>query len=426
MFSKLPPEVSRTLAGIPRIIDEIAPVPARFRKDLSKNIRDLSELLTSGRQSLSGKYLGNPAHFSAYLRYFLPWNLFRLCKLFAGGEGGAESAGLFAGAAPFFFPDSAGSPDAPIVITDLGSGPLTLPVALWISMPALREKHIEFRCFDINRHMLKTGEQLFEKVAGAYTKTNADRGNRGQWKIKTVASSLTEARPEARIEKKATLVTAVNVYNELYGKLNAADTDSLAAFADGEAARLASFCGADGAVLIVEPGIPRSGTFIAHIRNRFIERGFSIDAPCTHHADCPMEMSKVQRRSAKWCHFTFSADDAPRSLRDLSRAARLSKEDGVLSFLLAHKGGKKDAAPSRPAASTVPVRITSDVFPVPDMRYARYGCSEKGLVLLVGSREETGSRQSGSTVFVPLAGTESRDKKSGALIVKIPAYQPRR
>ncbi|MDR1229820.1 MAG: small ribosomal subunit Rsm22 family protein [Spirochaetaceae bacterium] len=418
MFSKLPPEVSRTLAGIPRIIDEIAPVPARFRKDLSKNIRDLSELLTSGRQSLSGKYLGSPAHFSAYLRYFLPWNLFRLCKLFSGG-GGAQSGGLFAEAAPFLFADGAGSPDAPIVITDLGSGPLTLPVALWISMPALRDKNIEFRCFDINRHILKTGEQLFERVAGASTKTGAGRGNRGQWKIKTVASSLTEA----RAEKKSTLVTAVNVYNELYWKLNAADTDALAAFVDGEAARLASFCGANGAVLIVEPGIPRSGTFIAHIRNSFIERGFSIDAPCTHHADCPMETSKVQRHSAKWCHFTFSADDAPATLRNLSRTVRLPKEDGVLSFLLAHRG---EPAPSRTTAPAVPVRITSGAFPLPDMRYARYGCCEKGLVLLAGTREETGPRQSGSTVLVPLTGTEPRDKKSGALIARIPTQQPRR
>jgi hypothetical protein len=294
-------------------------------------------------------------------------------------------------------------------------------------MPALREKNIEFRCFDINRHILKTGDLLFEKVAGATTKTGAGRGNRGQWKIKTVASSLTEARPEARNEKKATLVTAVNVYNELYWKLNAADTDALAAFADGEAARLASFCGADGAVLIVEPGIPRSGTFIARIRDCFIERGFSIDAPCTHHADCPMETSKVQRRSAKWCHFTFPADDAPAALRNLSRAARLPKEDGVLSFLLAHRGekdGKQDPAPSR--ASAVPVRITSGVFPLPDTRYARYGCSEKGLVLLAGSREEINPRHSGSTVSIPLTGTEPRDKKSGALIARIPARQPRR
>jgi hypothetical protein len=410
MFSKLSPEVARTLAGIPRLIDEIAPVPARFRKDLTKNIRDLSDLLTSQRQSLSGKYQGNPAHYSAYLRYFLPWNLFRLCKLFADGEGN-PATGLFAGIAPLFSPDTTNTPK-PLVITDLGSGPLTLPVALWISMPALREKNIEFRCFDINRHILKTGEQLFAKIA----EKTAGRGKVIQWKIKTIASSLTEA----RAERKSTLVTAVNVYNELYWKLNAADTDALVTFADGEVARLASFCDTGGAVLIVEPGIPRSGTFIAHMRNRFIERGFSIDAPCTHHADCPMETNKVHRHSAKWCHFTFSADDAPAALRSLSQAARLPKEDGVLSFLLAHKNeNKKDAAVAR---ATVPVRITSGAFPLPDMRYARYGCSEKGLVLLVGSREEVNARQSGDTITVtiPVTGTEPRDKKSGALIARMP------
>jgi hypothetical protein len=277
---------------------------------------------------------------------------------------------------------------------------------------------------------------LFAKIAGK----TAGRGNGIQWKIKTIASSLTEA----RAENKSTLVTAVNVYNELYWKLNAADTDALVTFADGEAARLASFCAAGGAVLIVEPGIPRSGTFIAHIRNRFIERGFSIDAPCTHHADCPMETSKVHRHSAKWCHFTFSADDAPAALRSLSLAARLPKEDGVLSFLLARKNESKKDAVANPqsgfasgilrkaqnstlgtaAARTVPVRITSGAFPLPDMRYARYGCSEKGLVLLVGSREEVNARPCGGTVTVSFDnnsnGSEPRDKKSGALIARMP------
>jgi hypothetical protein len=398
MFSKLPPETCRALAGIPRIIDEIAPIPARFRKDTWKDIRDLSELLTSRRQSLSGQYLGNPARFSAYLRYFFPWNLFRLCKLFAGGD-----------TPPLLFPSP--GQNTPILAADFGSGPLTLPIALWLSMPSLREKKIEFRCFDINRHILKTGEQLFARIAG-----ESVGGKPVPWTIKTIGSSLTEA----RLEKKQSLVTAVYMYNELFWKLNAADEDALAAFAKGEAARLSSLCGEHGAVLIVEPGIPRSGEFIAHIRDRFIEKGFAIDAPCTHHAECPMRTSKVQNHSAKWCHFTFSTHEAPEALHSLSRTARLPKERGVLSFLLARKdsdqAGHKDAPPASKRAA-LPVRVISDAFPLPDNRFARYGCSEKGLVLLTGSREETNNRRSGTLVSVPVSGSEGRDKKSGALVL---------
>jgi ribosomal protein RSM22 (predicted rRNA methylase) len=297
----------------------------------------------------------------------------------------------------------------PLVITDFGSGPLTLPIALWMSMPSLRDKNIEFRCYDINRHILKTGEELFARISGG----NAGR-SRVNWKIKTIASSLMEA----RCEKKSALVTAVNVYNELYWKLNAADMDSLVSFADGEAARLSSFCADDGAVLIVEPGIPRSGTFIAYIRERFIERGFSLCAPCTHHADCPMETSKIQRRSAKWCHFTFSTHEAPESLLNLSRTAFLPKERGVLSFLLAHKG-RKENEQKNPGSNhaNLPVRIISDPFPLPDSRHARYGCSEKGLVLLTGNREKIAARRSGSLVSVRITGTKPHDKKSGAIVV---------
>ncbi|MDR0637355.1 MAG: rRNA methyltransferase [Spirochaetaceae bacterium] len=399
MFSKLPPATCRTLAGVPRIIDEIAPIPARFRKDTGKNIRDLSELLTSRRPSLTGHYLGNPARLSAYLRYFFPWNLFRLCKLFAG-----ENAPSREGGVELLFPEHNLRPDVPILIADLGSGPLTLPAALWISMPSLRREKIEFRCFDINRQILKTGERLFAGITGE----NIGRET-PHWSIKTIASSLTEA----RLEKKQTLVTAINVYNELFRKLNAADGDALETFADGEAARLSSFCGENGAVLIVDPGVPRSGEFIAHIRDAFIERGFSIDAPCTHQADCPMRTSKTQNRAAKWCHFTFSTHEAPQALHDLSRMARLPKERGVLSFLLARKGAaQRSAIPKRN-----PIRVISDAFPLPDTRYARYGCSEKGLVLLAGNRAEIELLRSGAVISARISGAEPRDKKSGALVL---------
>jgi hypothetical protein len=393
MFSKLSPEVCRTLAGIPHIIDEVAPVPTRFRKDIGKNIRDLSELLTSRRQSLSGMYLGAPAHFSAYLRYFFPWNLFRLCKLFAE-EGAWEILSRNAGS------------DGPLTITDFGSGPLTLPIALWISMPALRTRAVEFRCVDINRHILKTGEQLFAKIAGK----TVGRGP-VPWSIKPICASLTEA----RIGQKASLVTAVNVYNEIFWKINAADRDAFVSYADGEAARLASFCGDNGSVLIVEPGIPRSGEFIAHIRDRLIERGFSVDAPCTHHADCPMRTGKTQTRSAKWCHFTFPTGEAPEALHNLSSTARLPKERGALSFLLARKITEPQSAASK--QRNVPIRVISDMFPLPDGGCGRYGCAEKGLVLLTGSRSRIESQPSGSTIFAPVTGKEPVDRKSGAIIL---------
>jgi hypothetical protein len=54
---------------------------------------------------------------------------------------------------------------------------------------------------------------------------------------------------------------------------------------------------------------------------------------------------------------------------------------------------------------------------LPDTRYARYGCSEKGLVLLTDSREKIETRRSGSLVSVQITGTEPHDKKSGAIVV---------
>jgi hypothetical protein len=74
------------------------------------------------------------------------------------------------------------------------------------------------------------------------------------------------------------------------------------------------------------------------------------------------------------------------------------------------------------------VRILSDAFPVKsggsgggkrggdDAVFGRYGCCEKGLVLLRGSRELMNGYNAGTLVELVFSGTENRDPKSGALV----------
>jgi hypothetical protein len=436
-----------------RIIEETFPLPGRFRSRLPEDVAELSRLLTSSRSDLEGGYLNRPNLLSAYLRYFLPWNVFRLHRLFSftadvAGAAAAAAAGA-AGA------DVAGTLSLGLAeddaVTDLGSGPLTLPVALWLYRPELRERRLEFRCVDSAGSALEAGKKLFAALTGGG----------GAWKIRTIHDSL-----DAPVRgKKAALVTAVNVFNELrrFG-----DPGAAALAAKKAAGLLERSCSGGGIILVMEPGIPGSGVFIAALRKLLLEGGRRISAPCTHGGPCPLpgfyggspqgrtapevfsrrggasapafSAAPRSRGKAKWCHFTFDAAEAPAELHRLSALAGLPKERAAFSFLTAAAGpAGEPAGLSRPAALSperIRVRMISAPFPLGELfgackkgarkknaptrnapagndeTWGRYACSEQGLVLAAGSREEAeraGPEKGPKGVFL----TKLKDPKTG-------------
>jgi hypothetical protein len=364
------------LEGLPALIDRAVPLPRRFRSGLPRDVAELSRLLTSGRGEREGGYLGKPGLLSAYLRYFLPWNVYRLCRLLP--------------ALPL--PLSAGS-----CLTDLGSGPLTLPLALWISRPDLRALPLEFRCLDRTGAVLEAGKALFSALAG----------KDAAWSVKTIRASLGAPVRGPR----AALVSAVNMYNEVPGQ------GAPGPFAERQARLLSALAEDGGSVLVVEPGIPQAGEFTAALRGAFIKQGRFPQAPCPHGGACPLPGGYIAgtRAKAKWCHFAFAAGDAPRALQALSVAAGFPKERAALSFLLA---GPRSGPPPVSPGSPLPVRIVSDAFPLPrDGAWGRYGCSAKGLVLITGTREETEAAESGALLHLTPPPREQRDPKTGALLL---------
>jgi ribosomal protein RSM22 (predicted rRNA methylase) len=374
-------ELRRRMDSILDLIDKTFPLPSRFRSGLPRDVAALSRSLTDKRSDRDDGYLGKPAALSAYLRYFLPWNIYRLARLLPS------------------LPLDLADGDS---ITDLGSGPLTFPIALWLARPDLRSKKLEFRCLDRTGKVLEAGSALFAAlVAGTNT----------PWKIRTIRGSL-----GTRIEGgKAALVTAVNVLNELFWD----DRAPVAEQAERKASFLSALANGDGSVLVVEPGIPRSGEFITALRSVFIELGRDPLSPCPHALECPLPGG---RRGAKWCHFVFDTEDAPARLHKLSSAAGIPKERATLSFLLAGPISVKTATQAASAPETkLPVRIISDVFPLDEGGAGRYACSERGLTLVAGSRRAAEALESGDLVDFPLKrGRELRDPKSGAFVVEIP------
>jgi hypothetical protein len=201
------------------------------------------------------------------------------------------------------------------------------------------------------------------------------------------------------------------------------DLRGLNFFAERQARLLSALTESSGSVLIVEPGIPRSGEFISLLRLSLIEEGRKPLSPCAHSLACPLpggrpKNSKDTGKSAKakWCHFAFDTEDAPEELHRLSAASGIPKERAVLSFLLA---GPVSSGVSghRKTGARVKIRIISDSFPAGDT-WGRYGCSERGLVLVTGSRKSLEVMPSGALGELPLA-EGLVDAKSGALIARV-------
>ena len=409
---------------LPRLIDKVFPMPARFRPGLKEDVAELSRLLTSERPDRGTFYLGRPALLSAYLRYFLPWNIYRLSRLFG------------------MLPLELKPNDA---VNDFGAGPLTLASSLWISRPDLRNIPIEFRCLDKTAAVLEAGKKLFAALAAALPPGSNDYKGPGSgpnsecpWTIRTIKGEL-KKNGGLSVEirgKPAALSAAVNVYNEIFWGFAQRDEDELERFSDNQARLLSSLTESSGSILIVEPGIPRSGEFISLMRTGFMNENRFPLSPCTHSGPCPLPGGRSKSK-AKWCHFAFDTEEAPPELHRLSAAAGLPKERAVLSFILAGPGSREKqniiesgtAVLKDNVSRKVKIRIISDSFPVDGggekdrganrgaACWGRYGCCEYGLVLVTGSRLSLEKSPSGCLEeLLILDGV--KDAKSGAFIAE--------
>lgn len=389
--------VLRALEFLPQALDEAVPLSHRHRMELKRDIRRLWEDLAPERERRSAEYLGVPANYSAYIRYFLPWNILRLSSVFR------ESS----------LPLKEGSR-----VVDIGSGPLTVPIALWAARPDLRSVSLEILCSDRTERIMAIGRSVFESLCAKAA------ASLPPWRITLVRRQFGAPAPE-----KADLLTAANVFNEFFWK----DRQPIGVKAMNTARQLRSYLAPGGSVFLMEPGDPRSGSFISAVRAALMDMGGRPLAPCPHGNACPMpglfrspagmearQLRPVQmpkwRGKYPWCHFSIDAREAPAWLKDLSDQAGLPKEKLVFSYLLASFA--KAAAPGRGETKERDlVRVVSEAFPLPDRGTGRYACSAAGYSLVRYDSRGT-DLESGDLIAGGEAGhLPARDEKSGAIIL---------
>ncbi|CCO23915.1 small ribosomal subunit Rsm22 family protein [Maridesulfovibrio hydrothermalis] len=374
LFPLPPAEITKKLENYLNILDKAVPLRSKHKTELPYAIRDLSKALTGERSSLPKDYMGDPRSLNAYLRYFLPWNLYRLSRLFQGLD--------------INLPDNG-------IIIDLGAGPLTVAQALWIARPDLREKKLTFINVDRSPKPMREGAKLFEALA-----------SKSPWRMVNVKGG-----PSSKIRERANLLVTANMVNEAASGMKAPLPVWSAKFCQHISRMLAP----EGKMLIIEPGIRRSGRTLSVMRNEFIEKGYSILAPCPHEEECPM----TAEHGKPWCHFNFDSNHSPVWLQKLSARCRLEKDNVSLSFLYVGQPGTPSPVPHE---GEMLIRAITDSFRIDDGGYGQYACGAEGLLLLLA---KGGARSifPGGLLGMPIQTEMEEDLKSGAMIVELPTRE---
>lgn len=151
MFSEeaIPPESKKILENFDKTVAEVRGLSGKQKVALYGQIKNLSHQLTDDRNSRRLGYMNEAGFLSAYINYFMWWNLVRLTRLFANLPKNAF--------------ESLEKSENPVAI-DVGSGTLTVPIALYLARPSLRNKKITWYCMDLSQTALSAGEELYFSV----------------------------------------------------------------------------------------------------------------------------------------------------------------------------------------------------------------------------------------------------------------------
>jgi small ribosomal subunit Rsm22 len=176
------------------------------------------------------------------------------------------------------------------------------------------------------------------------------------------------------------LILAGHVLNELFGD----DIDARARLVEHMLARLSP----TGMLLIVEPALRETSRALLRLRDRLLDAGATVRAPCLYRGGCPALV-----RDGDWCH-AERRWTVPPLVDELARAAKLHRDSLKMSYLVLQAPGA--AWPEPPPGRLF--RIVSEPLPQKG-RHRFVGCGPEGRLPLVLPEKHV---RDGNRAFVDL------------------------
>ena len=391
--NKLDKKSQELLENFDRVVQGVRPLNSKQLQKLPENIKALSHQLTDQRCDRRLGYMNESVQLSSYVRYYTWWNLVRLTKLFSNLP-------------------AASFPNKECICLDIGSGPLTLVISLWLSRPELRNINLTWYCLDVSSNSMALGEDVYLSIVAQTGGT--------PWKIVRVKGSFGTG---TFIKEKADFITCANMFNELDQASDMPPEFQSKKYYD----QLCSYKNDDCKFLLIEPGVPKSARTLCLLRDRFIKENYDLIGPCSHCSECPMNGFKAYTGSQnKWCNFAFSTENAPAKLLKLSENSKLTKDRATLIFISVVPNKSFDNSTvvekniSEKQDNSLSVRIISDCMKLHNNSFANYGCSKIGLVLVSSKTEK--AFKSGDLLKIECSQDIKKlpiDKKSGAKLISL-------
>ena len=272
----------------------------------------------------------------------------------------------------------------------------------------MRKIPLEINCIDRCAPALEAGKTFFNTLCAATDGSNQSV----PWKINLIKKDIDIRKFSQQKSAKSRLVCAANVFNEIYENIPHNSIEGLKRITSNAAQLMDNLALEDASILTIEPGIPQSGRFISLLRKEFLRLGRIPASPCTHAENCPLLLSEAKKR---WCHFAHNTLNAPKELKRLSEAAGIPKDRLVFSYLFTDNASRSEKTIKKEKN----IRIISDIFPLPVNRFGCYGCSDSGLILLAGEKNQIEKLSSGSIYKSVISNNLQLDIKSNAIIINI-------
>ena len=268
---------------------------------LAAEVIRLSRLFTKDRASIPDKYLQNEGLRKAYLSYYLPSNLLKICLPLK--ELSLHQNNILS--------------KEHLRILDIGSGPGSAALGVLEFFSRLEKKPVlEFTAVDHVAENLRDAARFFASCQDRYDIKAS---------MHTVKASVEKL--DQLLKGHHDLIILSNMLSELFRN----DEERIGRRIDILNKILQPYLTHDGSCIIIEPALHDTSREMLSVRDGLLAQGFHVYSPCLMNENCP-----ALANPKDWCHEDVPWDP-PAIIREIDKLTGLKKDSLKFSYVVLRK-----------------------------------------------------------------------------------------